>query len=291
MIAIGLSINERAEKVSEYVKKHGIMKVVVFGVPALRGEFPCGVPVQYIDWSEIIMYRTFYRLIQEVGSQTLLVLDSCMRNKDRNCLTYNCLRHVLNQTTHQLIFEPLPIIDTIDDFMILFDFDTRSRYKRSPFSQDLLGECSISIKPVRPSLSEFRVITSKATKALYQREKRARIEGIGLKDPHTIPRNLYLIGASTKFDAISDLDDVHFVARSRRPKATNIHGYGESSYPHAPYRVIEFPHDFSTFRDFMTAAKQVMFEVVTTDLKVDAWYFARYTDWCQRVSDAFDSLQ
>ena len=71
---------------------------------------------------EIIQYKFYYRLLQEIGKDTLLVVNECLRMQNRYDLTYNCLRLFLQQTPHALVFQYLPIIDTIADFMVLFDF-------------------------------------------------------------------------------------------------------------------------------------------------------------------------
>ena len=60
---------------------------------------------EFIEWADIIEYRYYYRLLQEIGSKTLVVVNECLRTQARHDLTYNCMRLFLNQTDHRLIFQ------------------------------------------------------------------------------------------------------------------------------------------------------------------------------------------
>ena len=62
------------------------------------------VPIRQIEYNEVIMYRTFYPLLEEIGPDHLLVVNEFMRTRNRNDLTYNCLRHYLNQCGHTMVF-------------------------------------------------------------------------------------------------------------------------------------------------------------------------------------------
>lgn len=282
MIILGQSTPEKNSAIARYCDEHEIARVVSLS-PA-KFQFPCSAPNhEWVEWAEIIMYRTYYRLLREIDNRTLVVVNECLRTQNRHDLTYNCIRLFLNQTPHRLIFQCLPVIDAIDDFMILFDFDTRSRWKREPFRPELLAETTIGGRLASPSFQATPVETDAGTRATYAREKRKLIDGIGLRDPHTIPRNLYQISGRARLAATSA--DRWYLGRNNRFKMANLQTFREATYPHR-YDVFEFCHNAIDFADVVALSGQTAFTAIVSDLKVDQWYFQRYTAWAQRVGDA-----
>jgi hypothetical protein len=285
VIALGLSANEKLAAIARYCASNAIRKVVVFAPP----QFPLSLDLpnwESVAYSQIIEYAWYYRLLQEVDSSTLLVVNECLRTQNRHDLTYNCLRSYINQTPHVLVFQHLPLIDTWDDFAILFDFATQSRWKRHKIGREKLAEVSVTGRAHIPAFNEIRIATDDRMKAAYQKEKRALIDGIGLKDPHTIPRNLYLIGGKAKLPHAFIRTPVARNNRLGQDWAT----FKADSYPSNPYTVFEFPHNFIDFSDFMALSGQSGFDVLTTDLKVEQWYMARYQQWAQRLTEAYALL-
>jgi len=286
MICLGFDLSQKDTCLNNYCAEHGIRKVFVLSPEKFK--LSVTLESEFVEWAEIIEYNYFYRLLQEVDDSTLVVVNECLRTQNRNDLTYNCMRHFLNQTKHQLIFQYLPIIDTLDDFMILFDLDTRSRWKRSKFSVGLLSEAEVRIQPVLPSFEKVLVPTGEKLRSDYLKLKRKLIDGIGLKDPHTIPRNLYLLSGKAKVGYLHA--NRHYIGRNNRFKLENLETYKEAQYPHS-YTVFEFCHNFVDFCDFLSLSRQKDFEVLTTDLKVDQWYYDRYIAWLERLRDAYSALQ
>lgn len=299
MIHLGLDDAAKSAVVTRYVEEHAVRKVYVLSPakfapsyaaekmadPTTQGD---GRPGLYIEWADIIQYRFFYKLMQEVDRDTLIVVNECLRTQNRHDLTYNCIRNFVQQTPHQLVFQYLPIIDTIEDFMVLFDFDTRSRRKREPFTPAFLDESRPRGARVELDLREVSVSTDAKTKAAYAREKRALIDGLGLKDPHTIPRNLYLRSGKAKLAHVAP--GASYVGRNNRFKLEHMQTYKEAAYPRAPYVVFELPHNFIDFADFLTLSRQTAADVLVADLKVDRWYFERYQAWAGRVRDVAATL-
>jgi hypothetical protein len=294
VIYLGLDDADKRAIVKRYQADHGIVKTVVISADP----FPLAIDgTDQVPYSEVIMYRTFYRLLQEIDGQTLIVLNECLRTQNRYDLSYNCIRNYLNLTTHQLIFQQIPIIDTADDFMILFDFDTRSRWKRQPFDAGLVAqESRARVCPLDIHFEAVPVPTSAKTKARYAAERARLFAEIGSKDPHTLPRNLYLIGGADKrayiesqaLPLFGDADQA-YVARNKRLGNHRIVTYGEAG-PGQPYTIAELPHRFIDFADFIRQTGQTCFPVLLADLKVDHWYFERYTDWARRIHDTYASL-
>lgn len=286
MICLGFNSKEKDICVSKYCLENKVSKVFVLSPDKFSPAFT--VEAEIVEWSNIIMYKYFYRLLQEIDNSTLVIMNECLRIQNRYDLTYNCIRNFLNQTKHQIVFQNIPLIDTFDDFMILFDFDTRSRWRREKFSQQLLSEIQIHVKPIQVKFDSISIKTDERTKEVYAKNKRKLIDGLGIKDPHTIPRNLYLLSGKAKLGSVSPKK--YYVGRNNRFSLHNLETFKSLSYPNN-YDVFEFCHNFLDFSDFITLSKQTKFDVLTSDLRVDRWYFDRYTEWSRRLADAYATLQ
>lgn len=291
MILLGHTVDEKLAAMRDYAQTHGVRQIFVlspprfaFGPDALAS---LDVPAEEIAYADIIEYRFFYRLLQEIDAATLVVVNECLRTQNRYDLTYNCIRHFLNQTGHQIVCQWLPMIAEPEDVMTLFDFDTRSRWKRAHLADAPLSEAEIHVRPIRPTFRAVSVATDERLRARYATEKRRLIDGIGLKDPHTIPRNLYLLSGRAK---LAEVGDGWLLGRNNRFKLERLQTYREETYARAPYRVFELPHNFIDFADVVALSGQQDFDVLAADLKVDAWYVDRYGDWSRRLSDAYAAL-
>lgn len=287
MIYIGYQDENKKNIIADYQAEHEITKLVVL--------YPAGFPLPIadadaIEYAEIIMYRTFYRLLQEIGPDTLIVINECLRTQNRYDLTYNCIRNFLNQTKHQIIFQHLPQIDTVEDFMILFDFDTGSQWKREKFNAELVrSNAKVQVNRLPVQFNPIDVATDEKTKRQYVAEKEKLFASIGTSDPHTLPRNLYLVSGKAKAARIDPFK--RYVARNQRLKLGNVATYENANEGDAPYTIIELPHRFIEFSDFIKRANQVEFDVMVADLKVDAWYMERYQAWRDRLNATYASLQ
>lgn len=289
MICLGLSPDEKRDRVRHAVADAKATRVFALGPRRwwfdLEG---CGALVEWIDYPDLIRYVYYYRLLQEIDGSSLVVVNECLRTQDRNDLTYNCIRNYLQKTPHQVVFQRLPIIDSLDDFGVLFDFDTRSRWKRTPVAELPLHEARIEASPVAVSLRRVDVPTPARLLDRYAREKRRLIDGIGLRDPHTIPRQLHILGGSVKAAVLDP--GRWYVARNSRLGRDNVTTYGAPEHPHAPYGVLELCHRFLDWTDFLASSGQSSFDVLTTELRVDHWYFDRFSEWSTRLAYAYAAL-
>ena len=288
MIYIGMDAAQKSRCIAEYREANAIRRTYILS-PAIHA-FDHGVPdARDVEWDEIIMYRTFYPLLQEIGADSLVVVNECLRTPNRNDLTYNCIRHYLSQTGHQLVFNRLPAISEPSDFMTLFDFDTKSLWKREPFDADFVHEhASMSVIHREPTFAKVDVATDDQTKAVYVKEKAKLFAGIEGKDPHTIPRNLHLVGGKARM-AAADPASPH-VGRNNRLGHPAMAVYKEDAYPAAAYVVAEFPHSFLDFADFLALSGQEAVTGLVTDLPVDGWYYRRYVDWSERLARLNETL-
>jgi len=303
MICIGYRDEYKTETIEHYVGYHDIKHIVIVAPEKFRLLYDGADSVTYEDSIE---YPTFYRLLQEIDGHTLVVLNECMRTQNRYDLTYNCIRHFLNQTRHQIVFQQLPQIDTRDDFMILFDFDTQSRWKSSKFDINLiLDNSAVNVDHTEMKFTPIRVPTTGETKEKYTRLRKLYFDSIGARDPHILPRRLHLIGGKDKLAFISkdDIGDLplfsgmnsggqHYVARNKRlGKLGNIVTYLDVTDETSVKALVDLPHRFVDFSDFVKITNQFEFNVLISDLKVDHWYFNRYVEWSNRINEACSSLR
>jgi hypothetical protein len=162
----------------------------------------------------------------------------------------------------------------------LFDFDTRSKWKGQT-EPDLLKNCIINT-------NKIDVETDARTKLKYLKEKENLIENIGLKDPHTIPRNLYLISGKTKLLFVDK--SKQYIGRNNRFNLENMKTYKENTYP-GKYTIFEFCHNFIDFSGFLSLSRQTDIDVLVSDLKIDQWYFQRYQTWISNLKGAYAKIQ
>lgn len=309
MIHIGLPNADKGEVVRECMCRHALTKLFVFSPsrfappfspthlsnPTLECDGRAGV---FVDYADIIMYRYFYKLLEEIDGQTLVVVNECLRTQNRNDLTYNCLRHYLSRTTHQLIFQHLPIIDTIEDFMILVDFDTRSMWKRERFSPEIVARAGVKIHGAPPTLTFTPIPVDAKTRVAYAKEKAALVAEVRDdvdKDPHLIPRNLMLVSGKVKLPHVDS--SCLYVGRNNRFKLPNMATYkdlarreGAGEDGRGSRVVFELPHNFIDFTDMLTITEQPTVEVLVADTKAEQWYAKRYEEWEGRVRNVAASL-
>jgi hypothetical protein len=177
------------------------------------------------------------------------------------------------------------LIDTAEDFMILFDFATQSRWKRRAFDAGLiLDNVQLAMQPWPVDFHRIDVPTSPATRQRYAEERERLFAGLGARDPHTLPRNLYLLGGKDKlawitrqqpslFEAEAEAAGARcYVARNKRLGNGHVFTYDDAPADGGPYTVVELPHRFIDYSDFVCATGQAASDVLVADLKVDHWY-------------------
>ena len=105
MIRIGLGLKEKQKVVDEYLSNNNINKVYCLYYRDFKPSYKTDCEIEYVEYADIIMYKYFYRLLEEIDDKKLIIVDGCMRTQNRSELTYNCVHHYLNQTPHKIIFE------------------------------------------------------------------------------------------------------------------------------------------------------------------------------------------
>lgn len=282
MILIGLTEKQKQDEICKYVEKHGVKSVIVFSPKKFYMELPNlgNVPIRQIEYNEVIMYRTFYPLLEEIGKDHLLVVNEFMRTANRNDLTYNCLRHYLNQCGHQIIFEYFPFIASPTDFMILLDFDTDSKHKGSGFSTDILQEANVRCVNHHITLDVQVVKLPEGAEDKYEKKKEELFSNVGKHDPDIIPRKLHNFCGEWKKPYIRP--GLNYVARNSRYGLPNV-----ITYPHVQrghrYVMLDFQHRRISMNDFLKITQQPQLVFLSTGLSIDNYYIKEFREWLERL--------
>jgi hypothetical protein len=301
VIYLGLTGAEKADAIRAYVAEHRPGKVYVisprrFQIPGWTEEMTepeteCdGTRRLFIDWPSVIKYRYYYRLLQEINGDTLVVINEGLRTQNRHDLAYNCIRNYLNQTQHVLVFNTLPIIDQPDDVMVLIDWTTRSRWRREPFSPAMLSEVRVRVRALVPSFEAIHVQVDAKTRTIYAAEKDrllAEVRADGDKDPHVLPRNLALVSGRAKLAARSS--DRRYLGRNDRFKVPGLETYREVA-TEGQRTLFELPHNVIDYADALAITRAPHAPVLVADLPADRWYFERAQGWARRARDAATAL-
>lgn len=280
MIMLGLTAQEKSDLIKKYCENHSNIKhVVVF----------TGKEKEFLDdyeeytWEDIIMYKVFYPLLERIDNSYLLVLNEILRTSKRSDLTYNCLHHYLNQTSHKIIFSYFPFINNENDFMILADLEHVERYKGRSYSEEIIKDLKIDGARQNPIIKINEVeIPIKAFEA-YETEKEKLFANLGTKDPDTIPRQLHLWAGKWKKNCIDTTKQ--YVARNSRFNSNNVKTYKNATK--GEYISLDIPHNRIDINDYIyrTKTKQIMF--LSTPLNVDKYYGQELKLWDERVNKIY----
>lgn len=217
------------------------------------------------------MYVFYYRLLEEIDDNKLIIIDEIMRStaKNRKQLKYNCIHKYLNQTTHRIIFEYYPIIENVDDFMILLDFYDE-KFKMHKFDENFLETEDIECVPRRLEISTIEVPISNDEKIEYENYKNQLFDNLGNKKPETVPSALQLFVGDLKKEFV--FDDKKYVARNKRLKKKNIIAYGDIKEPSTKqedYIFIDGLMNRLHFNDFLKNTNTSKIVYLTTRLSID----------------------
>lgn len=292
MIYLSHNNSQKIQIITDYCINNNIEQVVLFSPKKFKFEYNTDIPFQYVEYNEIIQYSFFYRLLREITPKTLLIVNECLRTQNRNDLTYNCLRHYLNQSKEVLVFQSFPLIDDVENFMVLFDFSTQSKWKLHKFNPSLiLNETNVvKNKTTAFNMNCVEVPVSIQTTKKYNSERIKLFDEIenSQKDPHIIPRTLYQISWKDKLYGV-DFDD-HCIGRNTRFGISNLETYKSDSYTYSNYTVLDFPHNRIDFTDFLTLSNCDNFKYITLDLKVEKFYLDLYNKLKTQIEYAYTSL-
>lgn len=181
---IFIGSHDREGIINEYIRNNDIEKVFVIGED-LNVEFE---NKEHIKFPDTIMYVYFYRLMQEINKRSLIVLNECLRKKNRYDLTYNCIRRYCLQTSNILIFNYFPIIEKQEDFMILYDMIQNNPFLKEPYKYMTTFE-NVKVCDCKLNLCVHKCEVGEDIVKQYEIEKEKIISQVN-KDPDIIPRRL-----------------------------------------------------------------------------------------------------
>ena len=292
MIYLAQQKYNKIKIINDYCQNNNIEKIIIFSPNKFKFDINIEIPIEQVEYNEIIQYSFFYRLLREITPQTLLVVNECLRTQNRNDLTYNCLRHYLNQSKNVLVFQAFPLIENIENFMILFDFATQSKWKLHKFDKQLISNETSVFKndSFIFEIDYIKVLASDKTKQKYNSERTKLFNEVetSQKDPHIIPRTLYQLSWKDKLSIIG-FDD-YCIARNNRFNIKNLETYKSDHYIHNNYTILDFPHNRIDFTDFLTLSQCLKLKYISTDLKVENFYINLYNQLKSELENAYTSL-
>lgn len=184
MRKIYIGEHDKKALIENYVKENQIEKIYVLG-----DDVDIEAPnKENIIFKEVIMYKYFYRLLQEIDKNTLIVLNECLQKENRYCLEYNCIRHYLQLTGHILVFNYYPIIEHEEDFAILMDFASENPFLKEPYRY-MTNFQNVEATPIKFDITVQRIVVDEKHESEYEELKNKTIAEVR-KDPNIIPRRL-----------------------------------------------------------------------------------------------------
>lgn len=280
-IFIGLDNARKTAEIAAYAAANGIDRVYLFYPEKFPLEYP---GARLVEYREIIMYRTFYPLLEEINPSSLLVFNECLRTQNRGELTYNCAHHYCNQTPHKIVFVQFPFIEDPQDFMILLDLLDKGRYKGKSFDWSLLAEERIICNRIPLTAQAIPVPVPPKAGAEYEKKKKDLFDNLGESDPDTIPRQLHVWAGRYKKGSI--FPGQRYVARNDRFKLPNVVTY-KNVASGEEYVIVDFPHRRIDFCDFLKTTGQRRIEFLCTQFKVDAYYRDSLHAWLYRLEEFY----
>lgn len=280
---------DKQKIITHYLQNNSVNNVVIFYREHLKREYDIPVKCEYLEYKQSIMYVNYYRLLEQVNRNTLIIIDECLGNVNRHCLEYNCMKTIINQTPQRLVFNYLPFIENTDDFMILMEFYNETKYKSERFDWEFLKDINLHVKPVRITLDFKEIYLSKEAFDKYNAEKEKLFANIGRSDPDTIPRNLSIVAGNLRFEATKgniSINDCY--VRNKRFKKGLI--YKDEFYGgglNSKCYVFDFPTNRINLIDVLTINNLDKVYAYTSDLSIDKWYKSDYEEWVKRLEEFY----
>lgn len=265
MIYLGLNHAEKQTVITDVEQKQEIRKTYIFYYRK-KPDYK-SVNAEYIEWDDVIMYKYFFRLLEEIGKDSLIVVDEMLRTQNRSELTYNCLHHYLNQCGARLIFQYFPIIEDIENVMILLDFEDKVRSAGKSFRDYMLQDFQIQFIDRSYTLNPIWVQTSIKEKHMYEAAKEKLFENFG-KDPDNIPRKLSLFVGQFKLPSVDP--EKHYLIRNKRFKGKHFYTYRDEAP--SDCIILDPPQYVIQLHDYLKQVQIQNIYFLHTGLKVDEYY-------------------
>ena len=270
--------------------------VVIFYREGLQREYDIPIKCEYLEYKQSIMYKNYYRLLEHVNRNTLVIIDECLGTINRHCLEYNCMKTIINQTPQRLVFNYLPFIENTDDFMILMEFYNETQYKSEKFVWDFLKDINLHVKPVHIHMDFDKIEMSEESIQKYEREKKKLFDNIGNSDPDTIPRNLALTAGNLRYENMGKGRQFlveNSLVRNKRFKKGLVYKEEIQSGAHCEEdaMIFDFPMNRIHLIDVLTTQLINHIYVFTSDLSIDKWHRQDYEAWVERLEEFYRKFE
>lgn len=286
MIRIGYTKTQKQEEINLALKDGKIKKAIVFYYRE-KPDYSFPVASEYVEWDEVILYRFFYRLLEEIEESYLLIVDEFMHVRTRNsCLTYNCLHHYMKQAGRKLVFQWLPLIEDPIDVMILFDFEDSPKTAKQKFSPEIVKRYDIRFIDRNYCLDVVTLPENRKNIAEYEAEKEKIFSSFTGKNPDIIPRQLSLFVG--KFRKSAMRPELNYICRNRRIKLPNVFTYKDAP----PDAVIFDPPErqLDLHEYLYHAERSGAIPFLSTGLKVDLYFQNRIAELNQKIGDLYAEI-
>jgi len=214
MIYIGEQ--KKQEIIAAFLQKNAVDKIFIIGSNL---DFELN-NAEFIKFSDVIMYKFFYRLLQEISRNTLVILNECLQKTNRHDLAYNCIRRYVLQTSHRIIFNYYPIKQAEEDFMILWDMA-----QPNPFLKDSYRYISkfndVQCGKIELDLNINHIDVDEKFVNEYAKEKIKIIDSVN-KDPDVIPRRLLKFVEKYKNKKQGGLDSLSQIKKEMNVGVTSL---------------------------------------------------------------------
>jgi hypothetical protein len=266
MIYLGYNNNEKEDIINNHIKNNDFDRVYFIS----HEKFLLNIKdVEIVTYKDIIEYAYYYRIIENTTKKTLIVLNELLRDKNRNNLTYNCIRTFLNNTQNVMVFNFLPIIENREDFCSLYDFATQSNYKYSKFDNLDISQTKIFCKQKNINFNFVNANLDMFANESYEAYKTKLFNNFNKKDPDIIPRELQIY--SSKFKEYLITDNGKYMFRNKRLKKNNIYSY-KQILNEGKYIIFDIPFNNIDIIDFLFFSQQLDIDVISSDLKIDIFF-------------------
>jgi hypothetical protein len=269
MIYLGLFNEEKVAVINKLMAKNAYDRI--YFITHKRFNLPI-TGVEVVTYEDIIEYAYYYRIIENTTQKTLIILNELLRDKNRNNLTFNCIRTFLNNTNNILIFNFLPIIESRDSFCALYDFETQNKYKYSKFDELDFSLAKTNCRKIDLNFNFIKAPVNLFDLENYEAYKKKLFHSFNKKDPDVIPRELQLFASKVKEQLINQRDI--YVVRNKRMKHKNTITY-KNDIPEGIYKIFDIPFNYLDFIDFVFFSKQQNIDIISSDLKVDVFFESR----------------
>ena len=293
MLYLGLLDNQKIDIINRYVTEKNIKKVIFFS-PVDFDDSLINCEVETFGFSDCCTIRsddkhkepTWYRLCSEINAGYLIVCNEFMRTAHRGHVSYNALHSYQLRTPHRLVFNYLPVLESVDDLAILFRLSTTHNTKGLQLSEIEIPPLELERRHVE--IRPFSAMTPKVFEFKHEEVKNkliAEAESSVNFDPENIPRRLYKAFDKNRLKAIPKC----FEGRPIVGRGGDCIGF-DSLTRRDNYVVVSSPYTSNQFSILAGLHETGKIDWMMLDLKCDSFYLKKFKKTIGEMEKAYDYL-